>query len=50
MALLHWYIVPIAWELGLNLDVVKNFALFSNVVEYAMIAVPQDRCRFISAF
>jgi hypothetical protein len=40
MALLHWYIVPIAWELGFNSEVVKNFAVFSNVVEYAMTAVP----------
>ena len=39
MALLHWYIVPISWELGFNLEVVKNFALFSNIVEYAMTAV-----------
>jgi hypothetical protein len=39
MALLHWYIVPIAWELGFHSDVVKNFALFSNVIEYAMTAV-----------
>jgi hypothetical protein len=36
MALLHWYIVPIAWELGFDQRVVENFALFSNVVEYAM--------------
>ena len=36
MALLHWYIVPIAWELGFNLEVVENFALFSKVVKYAM--------------
>jgi hypothetical protein len=41
MALLHWYIVPIAWELGFNPVVVKNFALFSNVVEYAMTTVPR---------
>ena len=39
MALLHWYIVPIAWELGFNENVVENFALFSNVVEYAMTTV-----------
>ena len=36
MALLHWYIVPIAWEFGFDKKVVENFALFSNVVEYAM--------------
>ena len=39
MALLHWYIVPILWELGFNSEVVKNFAMFSNIVEYAMTAV-----------
>ncbi len=39
MALLHWYIVPIAWELGFNEDVVKNFAMFSNVIEYAMTPI-----------
>jgi hypothetical protein len=39
MALVHWYIVPISWELGFNPEVVKNFAIFSNIVEYAMTAV-----------
>ena len=39
MALLHWYIVPIAWELKFSHEVVKNFAIFSNIVEYAMTAV-----------
>jgi hypothetical protein len=43
MALLHWYIVPIAWELGFNLEVVKNFAVFSNVVEYAMTVIPRTQ-------
>jgi hypothetical protein len=43
MALLHWYIVPISWELGFNSEVVKNFALFSNVVEYTMTAVTRTR-------
>ena len=43
MALLHWYIVPIAWELGFNKEVVENFALFSNVVEYAMTTVPRTQ-------
>ena len=40
IALLHWYIVPIAWELGFNLEVVENFAIFSNVVEYAITTTP----------
>ena len=39
MALLHWYIVPISWELGFNPVVVKNIAIFSNIVEYAMTIV-----------
>jgi hypothetical protein len=43
MALLHWYIVPIAWELGFNQDVVKNFAMFSNVVEFAMTPIPRSQ-------
>ena len=43
MALLHWYIVPIAWEFGFNKDVVENFALFSNVVEYAMTAITRTK-------
>ena len=43
MALLHWYIVPIAWELGFNKKVVENFALFSNIVEYAMTNVPRTQ-------
>jgi hypothetical protein len=43
MALLHWYIVPIAWELGFNSEVVQNFALFSNIVEYSMTAVPRTQ-------
>jgi hypothetical protein len=43
MALLHWYIVPIAWELGFDEEVVKNFARFSNVVEYAMTPVPRTQ-------
>ena len=43
MALLHWYIVPIAWELKFNPEVVKNFAMFSNIVEYAMTGRPQSQ-------
>ncbi|KAI0262763.1 hypothetical protein BC834DRAFT_828555 [Gloeopeniophorella convolvens] len=41
MALLHWYIVPIAWELGFDQEVIKNFAIFSNIIEYAMTTVPR---------
>ena len=50
MALLHWYIVPIAWELGFNKEVVKNFAIFSNVVEYAMTAIPRTQKDLIKLY
>ena len=43
MALLHWYIVPISWELKFNQRVVENFATFSNIVEYAMTTVPRTQ-------
>ena len=43
MALLHWYIVPIAWELKFASEVIENFAMFSNIVEYAMTAVPRTQ-------
>ena len=50
MALLHWYIVPIAWELEFNKEVVKNFARFSNVVEYAMTPVPRTQKDLIKLY
>jgi hypothetical protein len=50
MALLHWYIVPIAWELGFDQEVVKNFARFSNVVEYAMTPVPRTQKDLIKLY
>ena len=36
MALLHWYNIPIAWELGFDLEVSKNFGEFAEIVETAM--------------
>ena len=42
MALLHWYIIPIAWELGFNKDVLKNFAQFVNIIEVAMSHTPKS--------
>jgi hypothetical protein len=42
MALLHWYIIPIAWELGFDKDVLKNFAQFVNIVEVAMSHTPKS--------
>ena len=50
MALLHWYIVPIAWEIGFNKEVVKNFARFFNVVEYAMTPVPRTQKDLIKLY
>jgi hypothetical protein len=42
MALLHWYIIPIAWELGFNEDVLENFVEFVNLVEAAMSHTPKS--------
>ena len=36
MALLHWYIVPIGLEIGMNMLVLENFSIFSRAMEYAM--------------
>ena len=40
MALLHWYVLPIAWELGFDEEVLHNFAQFVNIVEVAMSHTP----------
>ena len=37
MGLLHWYIIPIAWELGR--EVLENFVQFVNIIEVAMCYV-----------
>jgi hypothetical protein len=42
MALLHWYIIPVAWELGFDKDVLKNFAQFVNIIEVAMSHTPKS--------
>jgi hypothetical protein len=42
MALLHWYIIPIAWELKLDQQVLKNFAEFAEIVETAMTISPKS--------
>jgi hypothetical protein len=42
MALLHWYIIPIAWELGFNQEVLNNFADFATIVETAMTISPMS--------
>ncbi len=41
MALLHWYIIPIAWELKFNDEVLRNFAQFVDIVEVAMSHSPK---------
>jgi len=42
MALLHWYIIPIAAELGFNIEVLRNFAQFVDIVEVAMSHSPKS--------
>jgi hypothetical protein len=42
MALLHWYIIPIGIELGLNPAVLENFSHFVNSVEMAMTITPRS--------
>ena len=42
MALLHWYIIPMAWELEFDKDVLENFAQFVNIVEVAMSHSPKS--------
>jgi hypothetical protein len=36
MALLHWYIIPIAWELQFDEEILENFRQFVDIVEVAM--------------
>jgi Transposase family tnp2 len=42
MALLHWYIIPIAWELDFDEEVLKNFVDFVNIIEVAMSHSPKS--------
>ena len=42
MALLHWYIIPIAWELDFDQEVLKNFGDFADIVETAMTISPRS--------
>jgi hypothetical protein len=42
MALLHWYIIPIAAELRFDVDVLRNFAQFVDIVEVAMSHSPKS--------
>ena len=42
MGLLHWYIIPVAWELGFNREVLENFVQFVNIIEVAMSHSPKS--------
>jgi hypothetical protein len=42
MALLHWYIIPIAYELNFDRAVLENFGEFANIVETAMTISPKS--------
>ncbi|KAH9022211.1 hypothetical protein EDB85DRAFT_1871470 [Lactarius pseudohatsudake] len=42
MALLHWYIIPIAWELQVDQEVLENFGEFADIVETAMTISPRS--------
>ena len=50
MALLHWYIVPMAWELGFDDEVLENFAQFVNIVEVAMSHSPKSDNDLVSLY
>ena len=36
MTLVHWYIIPIGVELGMDPAVLKNFSQFVEIIEFAM--------------
>jgi hypothetical protein len=36
MALLHWYIIPIGIETGMDPSVLKNFSMLVEIIEFAM--------------
>ena len=42
MALLHWYIIPIGTEIGMDPTVLQNFSRFVAAIEFAMIIQPRD--------
>ncbi|KAI0054599.1 hypothetical protein BV25DRAFT_1816860 [Artomyces pyxidatus] len=42
MALLHWYIIPIGLEIGMNARVLSNFSYFVNAIEFAMTIKPRS--------
>ena len=50
MALLHWYIIPIAWELGFDREVLENFMEFADLVEIAMSHTPKSDKQLAAAY
>ncbi|KAH6876971.1 hypothetical protein BKA70DRAFT_1127754 [Coprinopsis sp. MPI-PUGE-AT-0042] len=42
MAVLHWYFIPMAIELGINHRVIQNFAMLVRIVEFAMTPIPRS--------
>jgi len=50
MALLHWYIIPIASELGFNHQVLGNFVEFVNLVGVAMSHSPKSNEDLVSLY
>jgi hypothetical protein len=42
MALVHWYIIPIGLELGLDSTVLKNYSLLVEAIEFAMTIKPRQ--------
>jgi hypothetical protein len=42
MALLHWYIIPIGTEIGMDPTVLWNFSHFTAAIEFAMTIQPRD--------
>lgn len=42
MALLHWYIIPIGIEVGMDHEVLENFSHFVEAVEFAMTISPRS--------
>jgi hypothetical protein len=50
MAILHWYIIPIAGELGFNREVLENFVEFVDLVEIAMSHTPKSAKQLAAAY
>jgi len=42
MVLLHWYIIPIGIEIGMDPTVLQNFSHFVEAIEFAMMIQPRE--------